>query len=115
MSQLNIKKPLDRQGFLQRIITKPVSLPDGSIVCIRALSASLIVSGAEDADKTFKPANMLIQSLCDEEGNRLFADGEEDQAMSIDHMALKIILEAILDLNGLKPSKEGEEGAPEKN
>ena len=115
MSQPNAKKPLDREGFLKRIVTKTVSLPDGSVVCIRALPASLIVSGAEDAAKTFESANMLVQSLCDENGKLLFAEGEKDQAMTIDHMALKVILEEILDLNGLKTPKEGEAGAPEKN
>ena len=115
MSQPNVKKPLDREGFLKRIVTRPVPLPDGSVVCIRALPASLIVSGAEDAAKTFESANMLVQSLCDEDGKLLFGAGEKDQAMTIDHMALKVILEEIVDLNGLKSPKEGEEGAPEKN
>lgn len=115
MSHPNVKKPLDREGFLKRIVTRPVPLPDGSVVCIRALPASLIVSGAEDAAKTFESANMLVQSLCDEDGKLLFGAGEKDQAMTIDHMALKVILEEIVDLNGLKSPKEGEEGAPEKN
>lgn len=115
MSQPNVKKPLDREGFLKRIVTRPVPLPDGSVVCIRALPASLIVSGAEDAAKTFESANLLVQSLCDEDGKLLFGAGEKDQAMTIDHMALKVILEEIVDLNGLKSPKEGEEGAPEKN
>ena len=115
MSQPNAKKPLDREGFLKRIVTRPVPLPDGSVVCIRALPASMIVSGAEDAAKTFESANMLVQSLCDENGKLLFGEGEKQEAMTIDHMALKILLDEILDLNGLKPPKEGEEGAPEKN
>ena len=114
MSQANMK-PLDREGFLKRIVTRPATLPDGSVVCIRALPASLIVSGAEDSTNTFESANMLVQSLCDEHGTLLFSEGEKDQAMTIDHMALKVILEEILDLNGLKPAKEGEAGAPEKN
>lgn len=115
MSQANAKKPLDREGFLKRIVTRPVALPDGSVVCIRALPASLIVSGAEDAEKTFESANMLVQSLCDEHGTLLFAEGEKDQAMTIDHMALKVILNEIIDLNGLKTPTKGEAGAPEKN
>ncbi|MDL2280150.1 hypothetical protein LJC15_05795 [Desulfovibrio sp. OttesenSCG-928-G11] len=111
----NIVKPLDREGYLNRAVIKQIPLPDGSVVCIRALPASLIVSGAEDATKTFESANMLVQSLCDENGKPLFTEGEKDQAMTIDHMALKVILKEILDLNGLRPPKEGEEGAPEKN
>lgn len=109
--------PLDREGFLKRIVTKDVPLPDGSLVCIRALPASLIVSGAENSSETFATANMLVQSLCDEHGNLLFGDGEDekDQAMTVDHLSLKIILDAIVDLNGLRPPKEGEEGEPEKN
>ncbi|MDR2489761.1 MAG: hypothetical protein LBD42_09805 [Desulfovibrio sp.] len=115
MSQANEKKPLDREGFLKRIVIRQVPLPDGSVVCVRALPASLIVSGAEDVAKTFESGNMLVQSLCDENGKPLFTEEEKDQAMTIDHMALKVILDEILDLNGLKPPKDGEEGAPGKN
>ena len=116
MSQANAKKPLDREGFLKRIVIRSEPLPDGSVVCIRALPASLIVSGAEDAAKTFESANMLVQSLCDEDGKLLFAEGEKDQAMTIDHMALKVILEEIVEINGLNPpTKDGEEGEPGKN
>lgn len=119
MSQANAKKPLDREGFLKRIVTRPVTLPDGSVVCIRALPASLIVSGVEDAAKTFESANMLVQSLCDEDGKLLFSEGDKDQLMTIDYMGIKVILDEIIDLNGLKPPAgadgEEKEGAPEKN
>lgn len=108
-------KPLDREGFMKRAVIRNVTLEDGSVVCIRALPASLIVSGAENAAKTFESANLLVQSLCDEEGELLFAEGETDQAMTIDHMSLKLLLDEILDLNGLKPPKEGEKETAEKN
>ena len=115
MSQANMK-PLDREGFLKRIVTRPVTLPDGSVVCIRALPASLIVSGAEDAAKTFESANMLVQSLCDENGKLLFAEEEKELALTIDHMALKVILEEIVEINGLNPpTDKGEKGEPGKN
>jgi hypothetical protein len=104
------RRILDREGFLQRAVIREVPLPDGAAVCIRALSASLLVAGADAAAGVFEPANLLVHSLCDASGRLLFAEEEKNAAMTVDHMALKIILDAILDLNGLKA-----EGAPEKN
>jgi hypothetical protein len=98
---------LDREGFLQRAVIREVSLPGGSIVCIRALPASALVSGADGEADAFAPANLLIKSLCDENGRLLFKEGEGDVVMSVDHMALKSILNAILDLNGLATAQEG--------
>jgi hypothetical protein len=103
-------KTLDRDGFLRRAVIREVALPGGANVCIRALSASVIVAGAENAADVFEPANLLVCSLCDENGKLLFGEGEKSEAMTVDHMALKIILDAIMELNGLKS-----EGAPEKN
>ena len=102
-------KVLDREGFLKRAVIREVSLSDGSIVYIRALSASTIVAGADGAN-VFAPANLLVHSLCDADGKLLFAEGDAGGVMAVDHMALKLILDAVLDLNGLKA-----EGAPEKN
>ena len=104
------QKILDREGFLKRAVIRQVPLSDGSIVCIRALSASTIVSGADSVANAFEPASLLVKSLCDADGKLLFEEGETGEAMAVDHMALKTILDAILDLNGLKT-----EGAPEKN
>ncbi|MDR2696035.1 MAG: hypothetical protein LBC79_06615 [Deltaproteobacteria bacterium] len=103
-------KTLDREGCLRRAVIREVLLPDGSSVCIRALSASVIVSGVDNAADVFEPANLLVHSLCDESGRPLFGEGEKSEAMSVDHMALKVILDAIVELNGLKAG-----GAPEKN
>ena len=110
-------KPLNREEYLKRVSKRQVPLPDGSVVCIRALPASLIVAGADDAATTFEAANLLVQSLCDEDGELLFTPDEKDMAMTIDHIGLKAVLDAITDLNGLKPPAEGEaEGADaEKN
>ena len=44
----------------------------------------------------------------------MFADNEGEQAMSVDGASLKIIMDAILELNGLKRN-EDEAGAAEKN
>lgn len=116
MSQNAMKatKALDRDGYLKRVFTQPVELSDGAIVNIRALPASIIVNGAQDAS-LFEPANLLVQSLVDEQGKRLFEDGEKDQAMTIDHTSLRAVLDAIMALNGLQPAKEGEAGDVEKN
>lgn len=103
MSQVTVKKALDREAYLKRVAKRHVPLPDGSVVCIRALPASLIVSGAEEAAKTFEAANLLVQSLCDEDGTLLFGPEETAMAMTIDHVGLKAVLDAIVDLNGLKP------------
>lgn len=109
------KKPLTRDGFMKRVVVKEVGLPDGQTVCIRILPASFIVAGADDAANIFEPANLLVHSLCEADGELMFAEGEQGEAMAVDHMALKVILDAILDLNGLRFSQEGEAGAPEKN
>jgi hypothetical protein len=103
-------KILDRDGFLNRAVIREVPLSDGSSVCIRALPASAIVAGAQDAASAFEPANLLVQSLCDANGKLLFAQGDTSGVMAVDHLALKTILDAILDLNGLRA-----QGAPEKN
>lgn len=107
-------KPLDRDGYLKRAFTRPVELSDGAIVNIRALPASLIVSGAQDTS-LFEPANLLVQSLADENGQRLFADGEKSEAMTIDHTSLRVILDAIMELNGLQTANDGTAGDVEKN
>ena len=107
-------KALNRDGYLKRVFMQPVELTDGAVVNIRALPASVIVNGAQDA-ALFEPANLLVQSLVDENGQRLFEDGEKDQAMTIDHSSLRTVLDAIVALNGLKPAKEGEAGELEKN
>lgn len=106
---------LNRESYLKRSIVREVPLADGAVICIRALPASAIVNGAEDPVKTFTSENLLVQSLCDSEGNLLFADGEQGEAMRIDHASLRIIMDAILDLNGLRPAKGGKEEGPEKN
>ena len=108
---MNRLQSLDRDGFLKRAVIREVSLPDGSTVCIRALPASLIVSGSATVDESvFAPANLLLHSLCGADGRLLFGENDKEAVMAVDHMALKIILDAILDLNGLAP-----EGALEKN
>ncbi|MCL1940031.1 MAG: hypothetical protein FWG04_05160 [Desulfovibrionaceae bacterium] len=107
-------KALDRDGFLKRAVIREVSLPDGSTVCIRALPASMLVAGADSAASVFEPANLLVRSLCDENGALLFRDDEKSEIMAVDHMALKAILDAILELNGLG-RHETEAGSAEKN
>jgi len=114
MPQNVVKKALDRDGYLKRVFMQPVELTDGAVINIRALPASVIVNGAQDAT-LFEPANLLVQSLVDESGQRLFEDGEKDQAMTIDHTSLRAVLDAIMALNGLQPVKDGEVGDMEKN
>jgi hypothetical protein len=70
------------------------------------------VGGEEDR---FSSASLLINSLCDENGEPLFAAGEGEQAMTVDGVSLKIILDAILALNGLATANTGEASAAEKN
>jgi hypothetical protein len=103
-------KPLDRDGYMKRVFMQSVELAGGAIVNIRVLPASIIVNGAQDAS-LFEPANLLVQSLVDEQGQRLFADGEKDHAMTIDHTSLRTVLDAIVTLNGLQSAKEDEGGA----
>jgi len=95
-------KALDRDGFLHRAVIKEVFLPDGSLVYIRALSASTIVAGADSAAGVFETSNLIVKSLCDMNGTLLLEDGDKNAVMNVDHMALKTILEAVLELNGLK-------------
>jgi len=109
-------KPLSKDAFLKRVVTRVVELDAENSVCIRALPASMIISGIGN-DSVFEPANLLVQSLCDSNGALLFAEEDKSRAMTIDHMALKKILEAIIDLNGLRPDEAGTAvtGGPEKN
>ena len=108
-------RPLDREGFLKRVVMQQVELDADSIVCIRALPASVIVEGS-DGKHNFEPANMLVHSLCDKDGVLLFTGEETAQAMTIDHISLKKILDAIVELNGLRiPETGGDAGEPEKN
>ena len=108
--------PLSREAFLKRIVIKSVQLDGGSTVCIRALPASMIVgTKEEDASKVFEAANLLAHSLCDENGNLFFSGEEKDKVMTVDHVSLKKIMDAIVDLNGLNPGKNSEESDPGKN
>lgn len=109
------KRILDRESFLKRAVIREVSLADGAVVCIRALPAGVIVAGGEEAKKAFEPANLLTHSLCDENGARLFAEEETDLALTIDHSSLSTLMKEILDLNGLRPVKNGEAEDAEKN
>lgn len=111
----NLVKPLNREAYMKRAATRQVPLVDGCVVCIRALPASLIVAGVDNADKTFESANLLVHSLCDEDGTLLFGPDEKDMAMTIDHVGLKAVLDAIVDLNGLKAPRDGQEEAAGKN
>lgn len=105
---------LSREAFLKRVVVRPVELADGMVVCIRALPASFIIAGANDFSKTFETANLLVNSLCDEEGKLLFSEGEKDQTLAVDHLSLKIIVDAIMELNGLL-TKQDEVSEAEKN
>ena len=105
------QKTLDRDGYMKRFSFKDTELPDGSIVRIRALPASYIVDGAEER---FSPMSLLVNSLCDENGVLMFAENEGEQAMTVDGASLKIIMDAIMELNGLNRSGD-EAGSAEKN
>ena len=108
-------QPLNREGFLKRVVVKEVRLDEESSVCIRALPAKILVEGDNDSKDTFATANLLVNSLCDANGQLLFADGEKDQALSVDHVALRKLIDAIIELNGLKSPVEGETSMAEKN
>lgn len=121
MSQINMQspKPLDREAFLARVVTKPVTLSDGAVVNIRAIPASFFVVGSEQdeaaAKEHFGAANLLVQALVDENGQRMFADGETDQVMVIDNVSLHVLLEEILKFSGMAQPAPGEVGDIEKN
>ena len=104
-------KPLGKDAFVRRYTFKDVELSDGAVVRIKSLPASYIVSGKENA---FASANLLVHSLCEEDGRLMFAEGESDQAMTVDMASLNILMKAILELNGLTQA-EGEASAAEKN
>jgi hypothetical protein len=108
-------KPLDRDGFLKRAVTRDVFLSDGAVVRIRALPASMIVQGVADAKEVFDPANLLVKSLCDANGALMFSEGEKNEALTVDHQSLKTILDAIVELNGLGAGDTAGADAAEKN
>lgn len=109
-------KPLDRQGFLRRNV-REVELPDGNVVCIRPLSAGYLVrnTGTDGklAEKAFSAESMFVESLTDADGNRLFGPEEKDAALTIDVRSFQVLLDAILDLNGLRPVMNADGEAPE--
>jgi len=102
---------LNREGFLNRFAFKDVELNDGATVRIRALPSSYIVSEVEGR---FASAKMLVNSLCNEDGTLMFTGEEGEQAMTIDMASLNLIMEAIVELNGLKKNI-GEASPAEKN
>jgi len=104
-------KILDRDGYLNRTVVRDLELPDGASIRIRALPASYVIGGSEDR---FSWAKLLVNSLCDANGAPLFAENEGEQATAVDSASLKIIMDAIRDLNGLNRSAD-EAGSAEKN
>ena len=106
---------LNREAFMKRVVVEPVELPNGDTVYIRAIPASMVV-GSDKAvlAKNLESGNMLVQSLCTEDGTRMFTDGEANDALTIDLAALDVLLAAIFKLNGLTAGKDAQEQA-EKN
>lgn len=109
------KRTLTRESYLARAVVKPVDLPDGSVVHIRALPAAMLIDSNKSTDEVFGTANMLVHSLCEADGELMFAEGEQGDAMSVDYASLQAILAAILALNGLTPVKQGETDIVEGN
>ena len=109
-----IAKPLDRAGFMRRNI-KQVELPDGNVVCIRPLTARYLVENAQDG-KRFSPEVLLAESLVTEDGERLFGPDEAAETMTIDLPSFNVLVQAVMELNGLKPVGDSEDGGgAEKN
>lgn len=113
MSQQPQAQPLDRQGYMRRNL-KRVELPGGDVVCIRPLSARYLVDNAEDGS-AFEPAALLVKSLVDANGERLFADAETENALMLDLPSVTVLVDAILDLNGLRALPTAGDGEAEKN
>lgn len=109
------RRALDRNAYMSRAIVREVALGDDTSVYIRALPASVIVNGSDNPAETFATANLLVRSLCDKAGSLMFSENERNEALTIDHAALKTIIDAILDLNGLRPKNEAGEDSPVKN
>ena len=110
-----LAKPLGREAFLKRAVVKEVTLPNEDILCIRALPASFFISKDKDDMKSFETDNLLVLSLCDQDGKLLFEGDEKDLVMTVDHMSLKVLMDAIIDLNGLSTAAKGGMEAVEKN
>ena len=106
---------LNRESFLKRVVVEAVELPNGDTVYIRAVPASMVISGdKESVAKNLESGNMLVQSLCDADGTRLFNDGENNDALTIDLASLNVITRAINKLNGFTLGDDAQEQA-EKN
>lgn len=106
---------LNREAFMKRVVVEPVELPNGDTVYIRAMPASMVVGSDKDViAKNLESGNMLVQSLCTEDGTRMFQDDEAKDALTIDLAALDVLLAAIFKLNGLNSGKDAQEQA-EKN
>ena len=103
-----LAKPLDRAGFLRRNL-RQVELPDGNVVCIRPLTARYLVDNAGDGGK-FSPQNLLAESLVTEDGQRMFGPDEAEATLTLDLPSFKVLIDAIMELNGLVPLLEGGDG-----
>lgn len=107
---------LNRESFLKRVVVEPVELSNGDTVYIRALPASMIVGVDQDAlGENLKAGNMLVHSLCDADGKRLFADDEGTAALTVDLASLKVLTDAINTLNGFTASRSDTQEQAEKN
>jgi hypothetical protein len=105
----------------------PTTLENGNTVYLRRMTAADRLAWFERIDSRSKDdaaasfatnledsAWLLAIALCDESGNRIFADGELGEIKQIDGLTLNRLADEIITLNGMgAKSKEDAEKKPE--
>ena len=65
-------------------------------------SFEIAVSEAKKLGLTTLRAGLLVRTLCDEKGVRLFADGDIEAVGALDHIAFEPVFQVALELVGLR-------------
>jgi hypothetical protein len=77
-------------------------------VCVRGLSLreydgfEMVVTEAKRGGLITLRAELLVRTLCDEKGARLFADGDVEALATLDQVALEPAFQAAAELAGLR-------------
>lgn len=92
---------IDAQSLKQRLTQRRVKSIDldGEQVFIRSLKRGEVVQATQSSDDNDTIAHRLIlMSLCDEAGNRLFSDDED---LDLDIATFVMLSKSVVEFNGL--------------
>lgn len=110
-----------RDGILDvaKLGIREVTLGRGlGTVYVRGLSLreydgfEMVVTEAKRSGLITLRAELLVRTLCDERGARLFADGDVEALAGLDQVALEPAFQAAAELSGLREDVENSPGGP---